>query len=129
MPSFIKAPAKHVHELCVDYLDRQQAHVLQMQEPLIQKAMKPKWFGLVKGKTREEATAHLENWDSLFGKYHLAKLSGCIQASRADDLRKLCLLNIEGDVLVDDFVAGFLRVEGNRGEYLDTIKKEMYMNI
>lgn len=122
MPSFIKAPAKYVHDLCVNYLEKQQAAVLKLQEPLIQKAMKPKWFGLVKGKTRQEATAHLENWDSLFGKYHLAKLSGCIQTSSADNLRKLCLMNMQGDILVDDFVASFLYIEGEEVSEEKSIK-------
>ena len=126
MSSLIKANAKYVHDLCVDFLERRLASVLADQEPLIKKAMKPKWFGLVKGKTRQEATQHLEDYGNLFGKYHLAKLSGCIQASRADSLRKLCLLNINGDVLVEDFVANFLYVEGRRVDRPTTIQQEMY---
>lgn len=126
MSSLIKAKAKYVHDLCVAFLDKQEAAVLKLQEPCIQKAMKPKWFGLVKGKTRQEATQHLEDQYDLFGKYHLAKLSGCIETTTADKLRKLCLMNIEGEVLVDDFAASFLYIDGQQVNKREAIGNNMY---
>ncbi len=114
MASFISLNAKLVHDLCVKYLDEKAEELLKMQEPIIQKSMKPKWFGLVKGKTREEAVKHLEEGANLFGKYHLLKLTGCIEYSTIDNLRKLCLLKMNGEVFVDDFAANILHVEGKK---------------
>jgi hypothetical protein len=89
-------------------LDRAQARVLALQEPSIRKSMKPKLFGLIKGKTRQQATAHLENAGGLFGKYHLAKLSGCIEVSKVEDLYKLALLADTRHVVVSADVASLL---------------------
>lgn len=114
MASFISLSSKVVHDLCVQYLDYHNDKLLEMQEPIIQKAMKPKWFGFVKGKTRKEATKHLEESADLFGKYHLLKLCGAIEYSTIDNLRKLCLLNMNGEVYVDDFAAKILHVDGKR---------------
>lgn len=87
--SHITLPANEVISRCEQFLQREQDRVRAMQEPLIRKAMKPKLFGLIKGKTYKEATQHLEDCASLFGPYHLAKLSGCIEVSMVADLLAL----------------------------------------
>lgn len=114
MASFISLNSKIVHDMCVEYLDEQEEKLLKMQEPIIQKAMKPKWFGLVKGKSREEAVKYLEESAYIFGKYHLLKLTGCIDYSTIDNLRKLCLLKMDGEVFVDEFAADILSVKGKK---------------
>ncbi len=120
MANLIKVKSSKMHAICVEYLDKEQAKVLAMQEDNIQKEMKPRFFGLLKGKSREEVTKNMVGNEGR-GKYWLAKLSGCIEVETADNLRQLCLLNMEGDVLVDDFTASILKVKGESIE----LKKEL----
>jgi hypothetical protein len=106
--SHVAMPAKEVRKRCREFLLREHNRVLDMQEPLIQKAMKPKLFGLIPGKTREQATAHLECNASKFDRYHLARLSGCIEVSKVQDLLALAELAGERTVMVSEDVARYI---------------------
>ena len=85
--SYVTLPADEVLEKCSLWVDEHFKYILKLQEPLIQKEMKPKWFGLIKGKTREEATHHLECSD-IWSKFHLAKLADTYRANRIEELAK-----------------------------------------
>lgn len=77
--SYVTLPAVDVLDMCKQWVQDNHADVLALQEPLIQKAMKPKFFGLIKAKTREEAMKHLECSD-IFGKFHMIRFCGTYHA-------------------------------------------------
>ncbi len=85
--SYVTLPADDVMEKCVHWADKHYAYIMKLQEPLIQREMKPKWFGLVKGKTRDEATAHLECSD-IWSRFHMVKLCDTYRANRIEKLLK-----------------------------------------
>ena len=99
-------PAQKVIELCENYLRKQHEGVLRLQEPSIQKAMKGGWFR--KPKTREEATKHLYDHSSLWGEYHLARLTGLWGVSEAKALLTLAKLKGEGEVAVSADIADII---------------------
>lgn len=106
--SHVAMPAKEIRKRCREFLLREHNRVLQMQEPLIQKAMKPKLFGLIPGKSRDEATKYLRENTSKFGPYWLASLSGCIEVSKVKDLLALAELAGERSVMVSEDVARYI---------------------
>lgn len=91
MNSYITLPSYQVAKLCEAWIEERNAYIMKKQEPLIQSAMKPKLFGLIKAKTREEAIAHLKDGD-IFSKFNLAKLYDGYRASLVEDLYKASLL-------------------------------------
>lgn len=74
---------------CEQYIEEYNARLLAIQEPLVQREMKPKWFGLVPGKTREEAKTALGH--DLWNKYNLSRLQFDYVSSNVARLRELCL--------------------------------------
>lgn len=81
--------AQVVLAACERYIDKLNKKLMALQEPLIEEAMKPRWFGLVAGRTREEAKAYLghERWN----RYNMARLQFDWATRHVLALRKLCL--------------------------------------
>lgn len=65
-------------------------------EVLIQQAMKPRFFGLMSARSREEAIEHLEGFD--WSEYSLIALTGGLDASRVEALLALCKVPDTSDV-------------------------------
>lgn len=74
---------------CEQYIDELNTRLLALQEPLVQREMKPKLFGLIPSKTREEAKRALGH--DLWNKYNLSRLQFDYASSRVGQLRELCL--------------------------------------
>lgn len=89
--------AEVVLAACERYFDRLQKHMLKLQEPHVLRAMKPRWFGLVPGRTREEAISYLklDRWN----KYSMAKLQFDWASRHVIALRELCLAPGADDVI------------------------------
>ena len=106
MSSYITLPAARVCELCEEWIAARKAEIIALQEPLVQKAMKPRLFGLIKAKTREEALAHLQG--DIWNDFNLAKLHDGYRASLVRDLYKTAKLAGEGVVHVSSEQAGII---------------------
>jgi hypothetical protein len=106
MSSYITLPAAQVITLCEDWIAKRKAYIISLQEPLVQKAMKPRLFGLIKAKTREEALAHLQG--DIWNDFNLAKLCDGYRASLVSDLYKAAKLAGEGNVRVSSEQAGII---------------------
>lgn len=82
-------------DLCTKYMDFREARIKAIQEDIIKREMKPKFFGLFKGKTEKEAIDWYENKFSKFVKYHLCKLEGCYDFGAIYDLHALAVIGVK----------------------------------
>lgn len=102
--SYIQLPARRVVELCDEYIQRRNERIAQDREPCIQKAMKPRFWGLLPARTREQAIEHLQEY-GMWSDYCLADLTGGAQYEKVLKLQSLAELAGDGTVFVDDDVA------------------------
>ena len=106
MSSYITIPAPQVITLCEAWIAKRKAYILKLQEPLVQKEMRPKLFGLIKAKTREQALAHLQG--DIWNDFNLAKICDGYRASLVEELYKAAKLAGERDVRVSSEHAGII---------------------
>lgn len=84
MSSVMMKP-EDVIRLANERLQRREERIQAARERMIEAAMKPRWFGLVRPRTREEAIAWLSA--DFWGEYSLLSISGGLLASRLTALR------------------------------------------
>jgi hypothetical protein len=81
--------AQVVLAACERYVDKLNKKLMALQEPLIEKAMRPRLLGLVAGRTREEAKQYLGHGH--WNRYNMARLQFDWATQHVLALRKLCL--------------------------------------
>ena len=97
--SYITLKTIRVKELCEKYIEKRVKQLIESQEPLIQKTMKGGLFK--KAKTREEAIEYLNLNASIWSQWHLIRLAGIGDDTRAHELLKACSLNPYGEINLD----------------------------
>lgn len=100
--------AQVVLAACDQYIETLNKHLMELQEPLVQRAMKPRWFGLVAGRTREEAKKYLghDRWNE----YSLARLQFDWATQHVLALRDLCQApGVDNHVTITAEDAGILK--------------------
>lgn len=94
--SSIRMKAWQARELCQQYLDYRDSVIAAKREPIIQKHMKRRWFGLMRPRTREEAIRSLENDDGIWSRYIMLDLLWSVEASYVIELLKATKLVDDG---------------------------------
>ena len=79
-----------VLKACNKYMEDRAQYILRSREKCIEREMKPKLFGLIKGKTREQAIESL-GFD-LFNDYNLVTLYCGGEAHRIKNIAFLCTI-------------------------------------
>ena len=123
MSSHIQFESDKVVKLCDLFLAQWAKHVAALKEPHILKEMRPKLFGLIPAKTREEAIEILDK-GSPFSKYCLVDLQTNYETNHIQNLKDMAIAAPRGVVFLalDDvkMLSKMINVES----FLNDLQKE-----
>jgi hypothetical protein len=98
--SYAKVDADKAYNAAKRHLMEIRAYVEKEREPYIIREMKPKFFGLIKGKSRDEAIATLKKLPPFSG-YQLCGLYGLIEREDCTRIMAMAELSQDGFVNLD----------------------------
>ena len=104
---YVSLPAFKVRDACEAYLKRREARIIREREPIIESFSKPRFFGLLPARTREEAIraakadGFISDYDEIWmrGRYYAVRVEEVLHMAKVAVDNRVDFVQVSSEVL------------------------------